>query len=315
MIILNAFLSKSAQNTQYGKELIDIVESVVQFSLNKKRVNNYHIWWYCVKILNNLPCQIIKENLNIETFYLWLSVWTDHSRGSDLAVSDIGEKLLVKFLSDDSMIGYAEAIIDVITKILPGDQKHPFTQRADASLQWHPYWILNAFKKNQKVIGQKCSINIIYSIADKLKNSLEYKQKDYETELEVGENIYQLKVSRVPREGLKENEIGYKENDYNCSVEQFSKGQLKKISNFWELHQTEPETTLKQFSITAVNKESLVSAIKANLPPGIDWHQADKFEIKLGFLFDGLYEDYSQVWFQVFSSTTALTMRVARKKS
>src|SRR3990167_1318160 len=32
-----------AQDTRYGKELIDIIENIVQFSLNKKRVNNYHI--------------------------------------------------------------------------------------------------------------------------------------------------------------------------------------------------------------------------------------------------------------------------------
>jgi hypothetical protein len=143
------------QNPQYGKELIEIIESVVQFLLNKKRVNNYHIWWYCVKILNNLPATVIKDNLTIDKFRTWLSVWTEHSLGSDLTISDIGVKLLPKFLQDDFAPGYtyAETIITAITAIRASGKSDTFTKRDDAIMVWQTYWILDAFKNHGQVIG------------------------------------------------------------------------------------------------------------------------------------------------------------------
>ena len=63
-----------SENPQYGKELIVIIDSIVQFSLTKKRADNYHIWWYCVKILNNLPASIIKEYFSsVMLFHTFLS--------------------------------------------------------------------------------------------------------------------------------------------------------------------------------------------------------------------------------------------------
>ena len=113
-----------AQNPEYGKELIDIIYSVVQSSIKRKKekgqgINNYYIWWYCVKIVNNLPFKVIQDSLSVDEFRLWLSVWTDHSMGGDLTISDIGEKLLPKFLKDDygPEYKYAEVIIEVITEI------------------------------------------------------------------------------------------------------------------------------------------------------------------------------------------------------
>ena len=151
------------QDDKYGKELIDIIDSVVQFSLTKKHVDNYHIWWYCVKILNNLPPTVIKDNLPIDKFQTWLSVWTDHSLGSDLTISDIGVKLLPKFLQDDYGPRYkhAEAIVDVITKIKPRGKTLEMalgvTEREDVILSWHSYWIQDAFKKHGQLFCRKCS--------------------------------------------------------------------------------------------------------------------------------------------------------------
>ena len=110
------------QGLQYGRELIEIIDSVIQFSLNKKRINSYHIWWYCVKIFNNLPSKIIQDNLNVDKFRVWLTVWTEHSMGVDLTISDVGEKLLPKFFHDDygAEYKYAELIIEVITQVKAG---------------------------------------------------------------------------------------------------------------------------------------------------------------------------------------------------
>lgn len=304
------------QNAQYGKELIDIIEALVQFSLNKKPVNNYHIWWYCVKIINNIPNSIITANLSTDDtldgdkkkygFRSWLITWIDPAFGGDLAVSDIGEKLLGKFLIDNNTIKYAEVIIDVITQILSGKKQHTPIGREDATLMWHSYWILSAFRKHYKDIGSKCANTTIFNIADKLRRALEYKQKDYYVNLEVKENVYRLEISRLPLEGLKEAEIGFKESSYECVLKQFTQEQLNNVdreNDFWALHNTKPAIELRRFIFNAARKDLFTAAVRANLPVEINWSGADKFEKKLGFLFDGLYEDYSQIWFKSLASS------------
>lgn len=292
-----------AQSPQYGKDLIEIIENVVQFSQNKKRINNYHIWWYCVKILNNIPFNIIKENLSIEKFQTWLTVWTGHSMGSGLAISDIGEKLLPKFLKDDAVIDnkyeYAETIIDVITEIKASGRLDAFSKRDDVVMAWDSYWIQDTFHKNYQLIGQKCSVDVIYGFADKLKRALEYKQKYYHESIEIDSDVYQIKVSRVPVEGLRTGEIGFIDNQYECIVKKFSQEQLNKTdrqTDFWALHNTEPQIELNHFAFNAPEREPFVSKIKANLPEDINWAAADKFEKQLRDIYDGLSSDYSYIW-------------------
>ncbi len=289
---------------QYGNELIKIIDSVVHFSLNKKRINNYHIWWYCVKITNNLPTLIIKENLKIEQFRTWLNVWTDHSMGGDLTISDIGEKLLPKFLHDDygPDYKYAETIVDVITQIKPGGNLRGITKREDATLVWDSYWLRESFKKYGHLVGQKCSLSVLYCLADRLNDALEFKQKHHYVNVELGENIYQIWVSRIE---LKDRGIAFKENMYKCFVKQFSQDQLKNIdrkNEFWALLNTEPAIELKQFDLTAVNQAEMVSLIRKNLPNGIDWEKCDALVKKLENIFYGLYSDYSHIWFKSLAS-------------
>ena len=135
------------QNPQYGKELIDIIYDIVQFSQNKKQIVNYYIWRYCVKILNNLPTEVIKKNLSIEKFRLWCSVWTKFSSAKAIPITDIGGTLLSKFLGDDSTLLYAETIIDAITDIKLSGKFHPLTKNDEVVLACDSYWIRDAFKK------------------------------------------------------------------------------------------------------------------------------------------------------------------------
>jgi len=296
-----------AQSPQYGKELIEIIESLVQFSLTKKKINNYHIWWYCVKILNNLPPGVIKGNLPIDKFKLWLSVWTDHSLGSDLTISDIGEKLLPKCLGNDFGPDYiyAENIVLAITTIRAGGKSNAFTKRDDALMEWQVYWILDAFKKFGQLIGQKCSIRIVFELAQRLSMALEYKQKDHYADLEIGDAVYRLKAERVVVEGLKSGNIQFQDDRYAATVSQFSKDQLKGVDrekDFWALHNLEPQIDVKRFTFTALTKDAFVSEIKKNLPDGISWDSADKYEQKLLGIHEGLFSDYSHIWCRTLKS-------------
>lgn len=294
------------QDAQYGKELIEVIDSLVNFSIKRKEereqgINNYHIWWYCVKILNNFPSSIIKENLTIEKFRIWLSVWTDHSMGSDLTISDIGEKLLPKFLHDDFApdYAYAETIINVITEIKAGGKSNAFTKRDDAVLAWQTYWILDAFKKYGQLIGQKCSLNVLFELSNRLKRALEYKQKEHYADIDIESKVYRIKVNRVFAGGLKPGEIKFKDDMYECFVKQFSEDQLKGVdreNDFWALHNIEPQDERGCFMFTASTKDLFVVEIKKNLPMDINWQTVDNLEKKLLNIHEGLFSDYSHIW-------------------
>ncbi len=286
------------QAPQYGHTLIDIIDSAVQFSLNKKRINSPHIWWYCVKILNNIPSNIIKDNLNVQTFQTWLTVWTDSSLASDLAISDIGIKLLPKFLEDDSTVDYAEEIIDAITEIRTGGKSTSTVIKEDAVFAGDSYWIRDAFQKNYKLIGQKCSVKTVLKLADKLRRSLEYNQQSYYRNIQIGQDLYRILVSRIFAEEIKEGEIVFKDDHYECVLKKYAPDQFKEndFESSYRLYNTEPKIELKHFKFIAADRNTMAAAIKQDLPAEINWEDAENFKEKLRYMFDGLYSDYSHIW-------------------
>ncbi|MCX5815406.1 MAG: hypothetical protein NTX75_04075 [Proteobacteria bacterium] len=289
------------QNPPYGKELINIIESIVHFSQSRQRINNYHIWWYCVKILNNIQVSIIRDSLSLENFNEWLSVWTDHAMGNDLAISDIGEKLLPKFLNDTFGVEYAEAIIGTITRIKAGDKPSISIGRQDAVLAWHSYWVRATFRKNHQLIGQRCSVNAILAVADQLRKALKYEQKRHYSNIRIGGDAYRIDVSRVLAEGIKAGAIEFEEGQYNCIVTQFTEDQLKEVTSDDEsgdfyLYNTEPQVKLEQFTFKAFTINGFMQEIRKNLSQNIEWVKAKDFEKEIGNIFDGLHSDYSHIW-------------------
>ena len=301
---------KPKENKAYAVELLKIIDDIVAFSKKRKKqagkpINSYYIWWYCVKIINNIPSNLIVENLSVEQFKIWLLEWVNPELSGNLTISDIGEKLLGKFLKEDDTIPYAETIIDIITAIRASGEKDAFAKRENAALMYNSYWILRSFQKYHKEIGIKCSDNVVFGIANKLKRVLEYKQKGNYTDIKIESGIFKLEISRVPIKELKDGEIGFKESSYTCIVKQYTPKQIKGVDvkkDFWALHNIEPEKELKRFPFKAESKKIFISKIKENLSSKIDWQKAKNSKKKLNNLFDGLYEDYSQVWFKSLAS-------------
>ena len=299
---------KEPANEKYAKELINIIESVIQYSRNTKKINNYYIWWYFVKILNNIPTDlIISNNLTTEKFKIWLEEWANPKMSGDLAISDIVELLLGKFLKDNRTIKHAEAIIKVITRIEKKGEKDSFTRRDEAKMTWSPYWTLKGFEKHNKIIGEKCSNDIIFDIADKLNMALKYKQIDYYRFIVINKDIYRLKVCRVEREGLKEKEIGFKDGYFKCILEQYEKEQIKGLedidNNLYQLHHIgDPKKPIDEFDFKRAvkNKEEFREELKSELKKTIGLkaltHVVD-CDKKIEELYEGLYEDYSHIWF------------------
>jgi hypothetical protein len=260
---------------EYGEELISIINDIVNYSENVRKITNNSIWWSCVKIINNIPNKIFIETLTVEQFYIWLRVWRETASTDDIIISEIGTKLLPKFLNDDAGISYAEAIIDEITKIrLSKNGKHE-----DITLFINAYWIKETFKQNYEAIGKKCSVDVIYKIADQLKSTLEYEKKSRYANFQTDNSVYQINASRIPIDELKEGEIGFKKDNYVCEIAQYEPDQIKEFdleNKFWELHSINPRIHIKRFFLDVDEKDSFISTIKENLPAEINWTEDDQ---------------------------------------
>jgi hypothetical protein len=294
---------KTITHPECGNELIDIIGSVIKYSREQKKINNYYIWWYCVKILNNIPNEIVKKVLSLETFNAWLNEWTNRSSIQNQIIDDIGRKLLPKFLNDDNTLPFAESIIDAITGIEAGKRELAFLSKDDAQLTWDSYRLLKTFKENLAQIAAKCSDSTIFHLADKLKLALEYEHYDTWINISEGINLYQLKVSRVPLEGLKPKEIGYQQSMFDCSALQYSPEEKEKVEkklDIWNTYNIKPEKVIGQeFIFKAENREEFIAKIKEKLPLGIEWGKVPDLDLKIAELFDNLYSDYSYIWYKL----------------
>ena len=210
------------------------------------------------------------------------------------------QSFLKKFLDDSSTIKYAEIIIDVLTRCKTEEKKSSSEyDRSDVYMQHDSYWILETFKKNAELIGQKCPDSVIYSIADKLKRVLECKRNRYSNDFIIGKKVYRISISRVVAKPIDDIPV-YKENNYTASIKQFSSAQLKDAgfnNDTWLLNKIEPETLIpKDLYLVADNKNKFITGLKNNLPKNIDWESAENYKVRLDGLYLRLYEDYSQVW-------------------
>ena len=292
---------------KYARELIKIIDDTVNYSLelkekkSEKKINNMHIWWFFVKIINNIPTEVIvkEKRFDVTQVKKWLGEFLDPALPDSLALTDATENLLPKFLDREETIKFAEVIIDLITAIRKSDKVDVFTKQREPVLVYDPYWVLEAFRKYGRKIGQVCSLDIVYILADRLNLVLKSKRQSSSIDIRVENDRYRIKVERVEKQNLKESEIGFEESKYRVMVSQFSRKQLKNADfdeDIWSLITIEPEIQVSQFSISAKNKEMFIEQIKNNLPGNINWQNAKEFVDKIDGLFERLYEDYSNIW-------------------
>jgi len=187
---------------EYIDELVKIIVDITNYHIeNNKSLDNYRNWWYFIKILSNIP----NEKINNKIIEL-IPIWLDSRFESGLPGSEILKRLLTKFLDSDGEedLEKAEKIIDLITKIkwvdkYKGQQKEKLIKERNYILSkpekerteyeklkvsfFNPeekepdffidkFDIFDAFLKKgiAKKVGKKCSLNIIFILADRLKD-------------------------------------------------------------------------------------------------------------------------------------------------
>ena len=160
------------------------------------------------------------------------------------------------------------------------------------------YWIKEFFDKYHELIGLKCSAETILGLAQKLKTALEYKKQTSHVNMDIGQDVYQIKVLRIMSEGLKDGAIGFVDDQYNCVVKKFSEDQIKQAegSEYLRLMDIEPRDELKSYDFTATDASTFISKIVKELPPVVDRKTVDKLDAGIMDIFENLYSDYIYVW-------------------
>jgi hypothetical protein len=301
LIYLEYVSGQLTENPQYGEELIGILNDIFQFSKGKRPIDNTSIWWYCAKILQNIPFSLVRRYLPPDTLHSWLTTWLKYS---SLALSDICNRLLPKMLNEEGASEYLEAIIDSVFRI--ESARRPISKK-DVLLFGESYLLLDAFQKNNLLLCQKLSLNTIMLIANKLKIALEFAQQKDSVLVPLGTDVFKIEVSRIAKEDLGAEEIGFKDGSFECCVKKYAKDQTATIDqdSLWTLHQIEPETLIiGPFKVATVDKGAFVKDLKRNLPSNIRWETDPNLEKNIAGVFSSLFSDYTYIHFKSLTNIT-----------
>jgi hypothetical protein len=194
-------------NEKYIDELLKIINDVSKHKdKDGKHIDNFRVWLSFVKILLSIP----NEKIPLEIIEL-IEVWQDSNFDVDLLASEVGTKLLPKFLLDgstDDDIQKAEKIVESITlfKTLRIDEERAksLSNKLGLKLAVDPYWLKEVFEKYSENIGDKCTNKVIEDLTKKIRILLEKRESKsffeidnmrYWLELEEKNNNYFLKPS------------------------------------------------------------------------------------------------------------------------
>lgn len=185
-------------NEKYIDELLQIIEAVSNYkNSDGQYMDNYHTWRSFVLILLNIP----REKIPIKIIEL-IPVWLNSMFAISVVGSELGLKLLPKFLSGDPSpedISKAERIIDLITNVksvkLAEEKAKLYKKTEEYKLIIDAYWIEKIFKKHSHAIGEKCTNEVVYSLCDKIRTLL--KKDESLIPLEAGDKAYLLALSSI----------------------------------------------------------------------------------------------------------------------
>jgi hypothetical protein len=315
---VSSLLSVS-DNEKYAVKLLDIIYSITIYHIeHERKLDNYRTWACFVRVLlniaNNVIVSYVKKN-NINFGQDWIKEWISSKFDNIVPASDITTKLLPKFLTnnpDDMQI--AEQIIDIITDIKDEFFKEDkvqrigiFEKRKEAKTTVDSYWLLESFKKNGQKIGELCSPELIFKLADRLKIILCEEHNEHQVLIEFDNDTYRIECKRI-------NDFSF-----NFSVEKLNQSEIDVLK---------PEE--KYFGVLKVKGEVLCEFSGDNLQDLAPFKNFAKDKIvnnestsflkryvelekKLNNLYRGLYTDHSTIWLRSIASSPELTIKDAKE--
>ena len=287
-------------NEGYIDELLNIIKEVTAYHVSgDKCLDNCRTWWYFVKILLNIPANRIPFDIVEQTYY-----WLDSKFDNTLQGADIATKLLPKFLDSDDPEDWkkAEKIAEIITDIrwvpLPEGRTDAFGKKEEPKTLLDPYWLLKSLKVNGPKVGEKCSEDIILTLADRLKEILRRERNNHGREIGFGNKKYGISVNLLKDKGCKINiRIIEKEN------------LLPEYSEHESIKTQLPE--IMSFDLIVCHKEDeFVDGIKKELIKNENFSGlTSELDKELKKLHQEIFNDYSYIWFKSLFSNVERTSR------
>jgi len=237
-------------NEKYVNELLKIIKDVSNYTDSKgKHIDNIHTWRSFVKILVSIP----KEKVPIEVIEL-TPTWLDSKFDASHVGSEIGLKLLPKFLTENSSkedIHKAEKIVEYITAFkavkLNEERAKLLGKEEELKLVIDSFWLKKIFEKHSREVGEKCTNNIVYFLSSKIRYLL--KRKESIIPLEIDSKSYLLTFSS-------------KDNKYLIKV--FDKCEETLKSNLYEyvlMTKKIDSAPLKEFSVDEISRVDFINKV------------------------------------------------------
>lgn len=253
-----------SENEKYIEKLLAIICNITEYHIkNDKALDNYRTWWYFVKILCNIPNDKISIDI-IELIPIWLKSKFDNS----LPGSEILKKLLPKFLdsNDSKNREKAEKIIEIVTAV-DLDREEPRTII-------DPYWLSESLRKNATKIAQICGMDVVFNIADNLKQTFRKKYGSAHPTIDFQGNRYMMSID-------------YTTNTNYTVIIVLEKAVLKQT---WE--------GKFDFAINDIqNKTGFIRTIRKNLRKNDAFKELkDELDSELDFIYEKIPQDFSFLW-------------------
>ena len=295
------------ENEKYTEELLEIISNVTKYHVEHNRIlDNYRTWWFFAKILLNVPndktIKYLREH-EIDMAGNWIKEWITSKFDNTLPASEIGNRLLPKFLTEQECdIEIAEKIVETITAIkweqLTEENKELYGRKAEPKTIVKPFWLLESFKKNARKIGDLCSENVIYNLASKLKEIFAKEHEDYQVVVDLNTNKYRLTTKRI------------KNFNFEILVELLSKEELdalKPEDQYFGVVSVKGIELHRSFLRNCRDKNSFIKGVKEKLKlikeiSPIVKDKEPEIDKKLSNQYQELHSDYSFIWFRSIAS-------------
>lgn len=296
--------AKVPEFEKYVEELLTIIEEVTRHHIEKGYgLDNYRTWWYFVKILLNIPT----DKIPLELIKI-ARVWVESKFDNRLPAKEIATKLLPKFLNSEIPDDWkkAEEIVESITRIKLEDTKEDwFGKDKKAKMLVDNYILLEAFKENSRKVGGKCGENIIFTVADKLKEIFRGEYPQHYLDIEHEGKFYRVSVTQE------------KDFEFNISVDvilDVDRESLKPEQRIFKGVRVKTKNIYALKIEDCTNRGSFVSRLKEELSQRPELKQMDSdLDEKLTSLYRGIFSDHSYVWFSSIASGSGLSFYDARQ--
>ena len=267
-------------NEQYVDRLLQIIRSVTEYRTEDgESLDNYRVWWYFVKVLLNLPASKIPTDV-IDLIPNWLDSRFDAS----LPGSEIGTKLLPKFLNSEDRNDWkkAERILEILSSLrpqIPAEKESVPTQGEEVlETVLDSYWLLESVRQNVANIAEKCSTTIVFSIADRVKQIIRKKYSGVYGTAEFKGEVYQISVQQF--------------DDFDYSLRVVLQKEVLEEKGVWKSLVSAEIKDCK-------DREAFVCAATQGFSESATFEDlGHEFDEELKELYDGAPRDLSTIWYR-----------------